>query len=175
VENFSIATVYGLYYFGRGILGTESFSMFVRYDSLAQNYFTALQHFSPIIYEEHQRFQLKFPLFHNMTIRYLTEWHQKNKFLPVLLCLNGLSSNHRRVFFSLFVINFKFKMLFHNYILYQSSFLPLQGSVEISEKYYLKVLIWVLWHVVIFSKRTAHFQFKITSHFTASQPQHSPS
>ncbi|XP_033611163.1 Ca(2+)/calmodulin-responsive adenylate cyclase isoform X3 [Cryptotermes secundus] len=69
VENFSIATVYGLYYFGRGNLGTESFSMFVRYDSLAQNYFTATQHFSLVIYEEYQRFQLTFPPFENMTLR----------------------------------------------------------------------------------------------------------
>ncbi|PNF15831.1 hypothetical protein B7P43_G09889 [Cryptotermes secundus] len=71
VENFSIATVYGLYYFGRGNLGTESFSMFVRYDSLAQNYFTATQHFSLVIYEEYQRFQLTFPPFENMTLRQL--------------------------------------------------------------------------------------------------------
>lgn len=67
VENFSIATVYGLYYFGRGKLGLESFSMFVHYDSLAQDYLTATQHFSLIIYEEYQRFQLNFPPFGNIT------------------------------------------------------------------------------------------------------------
>lgn len=77
VENFSIATVYGLYYFGRGNLGTGSFSMFVRYDSLAQNYFTATQHFSLIIYEEYQRFQLNFTPFDNMTLRYLTKMHKR--------------------------------------------------------------------------------------------------
>ncbi|KDR12137.1 Atrial natriuretic peptide receptor B [Zootermopsis nevadensis] len=71
VENFSIATVYGLYYFGRGQLGLESFSMFVRYDSLAQDYLTATQHFSLVIYEEYQRFQANIPLFENITVRRL--------------------------------------------------------------------------------------------------------
>jgi hypothetical protein len=93
VENFSIATVYGLYYFGRGNLGTDSFSMFVRYDSLAQNYFSATQHFSLIIYEEYQRFQLNFPPFDNMTLRYLTRWRQENEFLPMSSCFNGSSFN----------------------------------------------------------------------------------
>jgi hypothetical protein len=61
--------VYGLYYFGRGKLGLESFSMFVHYDSLAQDYLMATQHFSLIIYEEYKIFQDNFPLFDNMTVR----------------------------------------------------------------------------------------------------------
>jgi len=69
VENFSIATVYGLYYFGRGRLGLESFSMFVHHDSLAQDYFMATQHFSLIIHEEYRSFQQSFPLFDNMSVR----------------------------------------------------------------------------------------------------------
>lgn len=69
VENFSIATVYGLYYFGRGGLGLESFSMFVHYDSLAQDYLMATQHFSLIIHEEYRSFQESFQLFDNMTAR----------------------------------------------------------------------------------------------------------
>jgi hypothetical protein len=69
VENFSIATVYGLYYFGRGKLGLESFTMFVHYDSLAQDYLIATQHLSLVIYEEYRRFKLNFPLFDNMTLR----------------------------------------------------------------------------------------------------------
>jgi hypothetical protein len=69
VENFSIATVYGLYYFGRGRLGLESFSMFVRYDSLAQDYLMATQHFLLVIYEDYTSFQQSFPPFDNMTRR----------------------------------------------------------------------------------------------------------
>lgn len=69
VENFSIATVYGLYYYGRGKLGLESFSMFVHYDSLAQDYLVAIQHFSLIIHEEYSSFQQSSPLFDNMTER----------------------------------------------------------------------------------------------------------
>lgn len=69
VENFSIATVYGLYYFGRGRLGLESFSMYVHYDSLAQDYLVATQHFSLIIHEDYRTFQQSFQLFDNMTAR----------------------------------------------------------------------------------------------------------
>ncbi|KAJ4430764.1 hypothetical protein ANN_19355 [Periplaneta americana] len=71
VENFSIASVYGLYYFVKGNLGLESFSMFVRYDSLAQDYLAATQHFSLVIYEDYERFRLNFPQYKNMTIRRL--------------------------------------------------------------------------------------------------------
>jgi hypothetical protein len=115
VENFSIATVYGLYYFGRGNLGTESFSMFVRYDSLAQNYFMAIQHFSLLIYEEYQRFQHIFPLFHNMTLRYLTKRSQKNEFIPVLSYFSDLSSNCRRNFLFLVYARCSVQNFIYNY------------------------------------------------------------
>ena len=36
IENFSIAIVYGLYYFGKGHLSLENYALYIRYDSLAQ-------------------------------------------------------------------------------------------------------------------------------------------
>lgn len=36
IENFSIAIVYGLYYFGKGHLSQENYALYIRYDSLAQ-------------------------------------------------------------------------------------------------------------------------------------------
>ena len=38
IENFSIAIVYGLYYFGKGHLSQENYALYIRYDSLAQVY-----------------------------------------------------------------------------------------------------------------------------------------
>ena len=69
VENFSIATVYGLYYFGRGKLGLQSFANFVHHDSLAQDYFVATQRLLLVIFEEYHNFQLNFRYFRNISLR----------------------------------------------------------------------------------------------------------
>ncbi|KAJ9595267.1 hypothetical protein L9F63_027348, partial [Diploptera punctata] len=71
LENFSIATVYGLYYFGRGKLGLENFANFVRYDSLAQDYLVATQRLLLVILEEYNNFQLNFEHFRNISLRRL--------------------------------------------------------------------------------------------------------
>jgi hypothetical protein len=56
--------------------------MFVRYDSLAQDYLMATQHFLVVIYEEYQRFQHNFPRFENMTLRWVFNYNPLKEQIP---------------------------------------------------------------------------------------------
>ncbi|PSN38764.1 hypothetical protein C0J52_08888, partial [Blattella germanica] len=66
---WSIATVYGLYYFGKGKLGLQNFAHFVHYDSLAEDYLNATQHLLLIIQEEYHQFQVNFQPYGNISLR----------------------------------------------------------------------------------------------------------
>ena len=69
IENFSIAIVYGLYYFGKGHLSQDSYIKYVRYDSLAQDYLNATQQFSAASHQSFEAFVQEFVHYHNLTIR----------------------------------------------------------------------------------------------------------
>ncbi|KAI9565481.1 hypothetical protein GHT06_009273 [Daphnia sinensis] len=71
IENFSIAIVYGLYYFGKGHLSLENYARFIRYDSLAQDYLNATQQFSTTSVNTYQNFVDDFPYYDNLTARRL--------------------------------------------------------------------------------------------------------
>ncbi|KAK4018594.1 hypothetical protein OUZ56_000641 [Daphnia magna] len=71
IENFSIAIVYGLYYFGKGHLSLENYARFIRYDSLAQDYLNATQQFSTTSINIYKNFVDDFPYYDNLTARRL--------------------------------------------------------------------------------------------------------
>jgi hypothetical protein len=49
IENYSVSTVYGLYFFGKGKLSQSSFNKYIQYDSLAADYLNGTKSFSPEI------------------------------------------------------------------------------------------------------------------------------
>ncbi|XP_046635903.1 uncharacterized protein LOC124314670 [Daphnia pulicaria] len=80
IENFSIAIVYGLYYFGKGHLSLDNYARYVRYDSLAQvylsswlnkDYLNATQQFSSSSQNTYELFVDNFPYYENLTARRL--------------------------------------------------------------------------------------------------------
>lgn len=47
IENYSISMIYGMYYFGKGMLTQSSYNKFIQFDSLAADYLNATKSFSP--------------------------------------------------------------------------------------------------------------------------------
>jgi len=56
IENYSVAMVYGLYYFGKGSLTQGSYNKYITFDSLASDYLNATKSFSPEVNAAWERY-----------------------------------------------------------------------------------------------------------------------
>lgn len=61
--------VYGLYYYGKGSLSQKSFTKFVKYDSLAEDYLNATQSFSLDILKDYEHFGKAFDFYDELEHR----------------------------------------------------------------------------------------------------------
>lgn len=56
IESIGISAVYGINYFGRGILGTESYINYIKYDSLGKDLLNSSLHYVPSLREDYRNF-----------------------------------------------------------------------------------------------------------------------
>lgn len=69
IESTGIASVYGVNYFGRGILARESYIAYIKYDSIARDLLNGSLNYVPSIKNVYKRLTDSMPNYGSITLR----------------------------------------------------------------------------------------------------------
>lgn len=61
IENIGVSAVYGINYFGRGYLGTESYINFIKYDTLGKDLLNSSLNYVPYLKAEYMNLTILIP------------------------------------------------------------------------------------------------------------------
>ena len=71
IESYSISMVYGLYYFGKGVLSNVSLVQYIKFDCLAKDYLNATRMFSLKTGDKYKIFYGTFEFFKELEDKYV--------------------------------------------------------------------------------------------------------